>query len=69
MQWWKSEQYRQFQRLILFIVCENQDRSAQVCDLSSNTSLFVSQLKEYKLLTLRTHDLFGFFFLQLTSKQ
>ena len=48
-----------------FIVCSNQTRSALVCELLSNNSLFVCQLYEDKSLAL--HTVIGT--LQLTSKQ
>ena len=43
-----------------FIVCLNRNRSALVCELLSNDSLFVSQLYEDKSLTLCTGDLIFF---------
>ena len=43
-----------------FIVCSNRNRSALVCELLSNNSLFVGQLFEDKSLVLRTLDLIFF---------
>ena len=40
-----------------FIVCKNRNRSAPVCELLSNNSLFVGQLYEDKSLALRARDL------------
>ena len=44
----------------LFIACLNQNRSALVCELLSNNSLFVSQLYEDISLELHAHDLIFF---------
>ena len=38
-------------------MCQNRNRSAPVCELLSNNSLFVGQLYEDKSLTLRACDL------------
>ena len=43
-----------------FIVCYNRNRSALVCELLSNNSLFVGQLYEDKSLVLGSHDLIFF---------
>ena len=43
-----------------FIVCQNRNRSALVCELLSNNSLFVCQLYEDKSLALRARDLIFF---------
>ena len=43
-----------------FIVCKNRNRSAPVCKLLSNNSLFVGQLYEYKTLALRARYLIFF---------
>ena len=43
-----------------FIVCKNRNRSAPVCELLSNNSLFVGQLYEDKSLALRASDLIFF---------
>ena len=43
-----------------FIVCKNLNRSALVCELLSNNSLFVGQLYEDKSLALRARDLIFF---------
>ena len=44
----------------LFIECYNRNRSALVCELLSNNSLFVGQLYEDKSLTLCAKDLIFF---------
>ena len=44
----------------LFIVCSNRNKSALVCELLSNNSLFVGQLYEDKSLALRARDLIFF---------
>ena len=41
----------------LFIVCSNRNRSALVCELLSNNSVFVGQLYDDKSLALRARDL------------
>ena len=46
--------------LSLFIVCSNRNRSALVCELLSNNSLFVGQFNEDKSLALRARDLIVF---------
>ena len=43
-----------------FIVSSNRNRSAQVCELLCNNSLFVGQLYEDKSLALRARDLIFF---------
>ena len=43
-----------------FVVCKSRNRSAPVCELLSNNSLFVGQLYEDKSLTLRARDLIFF---------
>ena len=43
-----------------FIVYSNRNRSALVCELLSNNSLFVGQLYDDNLLTLRARDLIFF---------
>ena len=44
----------------LFIVCSNRNRSALVCKLLSNNSLFVGHLYDDKSLALRARDLIYF---------
>ena len=44
----------------LFIVCKNRNKSALVCELLSNNSLFVGPLYEDKSLVLRACDLIFF---------
>ena len=46
--------------ILLFIVCSNRNRSALVCKLLSNNSLFVGQLYEDKSLVLGAPDLIFF---------
>ena len=46
--------------VLLFILCSNRNRSAQVRELLSNNSLFVGQLYEDKSLALRARDLIFF---------
>ena len=46
--------------ILLFIVCWNRNRSAVVCELLSNYSLFVGQLYEDKSLALHARDLIFF---------
>ena len=43
-----------------FNVCSNRNRSALVCELLSNNSLFVGQLYDDKSLALRAYDLIFF---------
>ena len=43
-----------------FIVCKNRNRSALICELLSNNSLFVGQLYEDRLFALRARDLIFF---------
>ena len=40
-----------------FTACSNQNRSAQVCELLSDNSLFVGQLCDDKFFAPSTHDL------------
>ena len=52
----KLEEAEDF-KCVLFIVCSYRNRSAIVCELLSNNSLFVSQLYKDKSLALRACDL------------
>ena len=45
---------------LVVYVCSNQNRSALVCELLSNNSLFVGQLSEDKSLALHGRDLIFF---------
>ena len=45
---------------LLFIVCQNQNRSALVRELLINNSLFVRQVYKVKSLALHAHDLIFF---------
>ena len=54
------EEAEDFKCVLSFILCWNRNRSALVCELLSNNSLFVSELYKDKSLELHACDLIFF---------